>query len=111
MKSKIKTNDEVVVIAGKDKGKRGAVKSVKRSKKGQTRCLVDGVNIVKKHVKPNPQAGQPGGIQDREAFIDASNVMIFNSETNKKDRVAYKILKDGKKVRCYKSTGEVIDKN
>ncbi|MEK6730977.1 MAG: 50S ribosomal protein L24 [Pseudomonadota bacterium] len=111
MKSKIKTSDEVVVIAGKDKGKRGAVKSIKRSKKGQIKCLVEGVNFVKKHVKPNPQAGQPGGIQDREAFMDASNVMIFNLETNKKDRIAYKILKDGKKVRCYKSTGEVIDKN
>ncbi len=111
MKSKIKTNDEVIVIAGKDKGKRGTVKSVKQSKAGQVKFLVEGVNLMKKHVKPNPQAGKPGGIQDQEAFIDASNVMLFNAESGKKDQVAYKVLKDGKKVRCYKTTGEVIDKN
>lgn len=101
---KIKRNDEVVVIAGRDKGKRGKVLKVLNGK-----LLVSGVNIVKKHQKPNPQRGIQGGIVDKEAPIDASNVAIFNPQTQKADRVGFKILADGKKVRCFKSTNEVIE--
>lgn len=101
---KIKRNDEVVVIAGRDKGKRGKVIKVLEGK-----LLVSGVNIVKKHQKPNPQRGTQGGIVDKEAPIEASNVAIFNPQTQKADRVGFKILEDGKKVRCFKSTNEVIE--
>ena len=96
---KIKRNDEVVVIAGRDKGKRGKVIKVLEGK-----LLVSGVNIVKKHQKPNPQKGQQGGIVEKEAPIQVSNVAIFNPQTEKADRVGFKVLDDGKKVRCYKST-------
>ena len=102
---KIKRDDEVIVIAGKDKGKRGKV--IKNLNNG--RYLVSGVNMVKKHVKPNPQAGQQGGIVEKEAAIQVSNVAIFNPETQKADRVGIKILEDGKKVRFFKSNNEVID--
>ena len=101
---KIKRNDEVVVIAGRDKGKRGKVIKVLEGK-----LLVSGVNIVKKHQKPNPQKGQQGGIVEKEAPIQVSNVAIFNPPTEKADRVGFKVLDDGKKVRCYKSTNEVIE--
>lgn len=101
---KIKRNDEVVVIAGRDKGKRGKVIKVLEGK-----LLVSGVNVVKKHQKPNPQRGTQGGIVDKEAPIEASNVAIFNPQTQKADRVGFKILEDGKKVRCFKSTNEVIE--
>ena len=101
---KIKRNDEVLVIAGRDKGKRGKVIKVLEGK-----LLVSGVNIIKKHQKPNPQKGQQGGIVEKEAPIQASNVAIFNPQTEKADRVGFKILEDGKKVRCYKSTNEVIE--
>ncbi len=101
---KIKRNDEVVVIAGRDKGKRGKVIKVLEGK-----LLVAGVNVVKKHQKPNPQRGTQGGIVDKEAPIDASNVAIFNPQTQKADRVGFKTLEDGKKVRCFKSTNEVIE--
>lgn len=101
---KIKRNDEVIVIAGRDKGKRGKVLKVLEGK-----LLVSGVNVVKKHQKPNPQRGMQGGIVDKEAPIDASNVAIFNPQTQKADRVGFKILEDGKKVRCFKSTNEVIE--
>lgn len=101
---KIKRNDEVIVIAGRDKGKRGKVVKVLEGK-----LLVAGVNVVKKHQKPNPQRGTQGGIVDKEAPIDASNVAIFNPQTQKADRVGFKILGDGKKVRCFKSTNEVIE--
>jgi len=102
---KIKRDDEVIVIAGKDKGKRGKV--IKNLNNG--RYLVSGVNMVKKHVKPNPQAGQQGGIVEKEAAIQVSNVAIFNPQTQKADRVGIKFLEDGKKVRFFKSNNEVID--
>jgi len=102
---KIKRDDEIIVIAGKDKGKRGKV--IKNLNNG--RYLVSGVNMIKKHVKPNPQAGVQGGIVEKEAAIQASNVAIFNPETQKADRVGIKILDDGKKVRFFKSNNEVID--
>lgn len=102
---KIKKDDEVIVIAGKDKGKRGAVTRVTND----GRLLVSGVNLVKRHTKGNPQAGQPGGILEKEAAIQASNVAVYNSATNKADRVGIKTLEDGKKVRTFKSTGEEID--
>ena len=102
---KIKRDDEVIVIAGKDKGKRGKV--IKNLNNG--RYLVSGINMIKKHVKPNPQAGQQGGIIEREAAIQVSNVAIFNPQTQKADRVGIKFLEDGKKVRFFKSNNEVID--
>ena len=94
---KIKRDDEVIVIAGKDKGKRGTVKRV------------SGVNMIKRHTKPNPMAGNQGGIVEREAPIHASNVAIFNSETGKADRVGFQVKEDGTKVRIYKSTQTQID--
>lgn len=102
---KIKKDDEVIVIAGRDKGKRGAVTRVTND----GRLFVSGINMVKRHTKANPQAGQPGGIIEKEAAIQASNVAIFNSATNKADRVGIKSLQDGKKVRTFRSTGEEID--
>lgn len=102
---KIKREDEVVVLTGKDKGKRGKVVQVL----DDNRVLVAGINIIKKHQKPNPQRNEQGGIQEREAPIQVSNVAIFNGATSKADRVGFKILEDGRKVRVFKSTGEVID--
>ena len=102
--AKLKQDDEVIVIAGKDKGKRGTVRRVIDS----DRVVVSGVNMMKKHTKPNPQAGIAGGIVEQEASIHVSNVAIYNAQTNKADRVGYK-AEDGKKTRIYKSTGEAID--
>jgi len=102
--AKIKRDDEVVVIAGKDKGKRGKVASVLEG-----RVVVTGVNLVKKHIKANPNKGEQGGILEREASLDISNVALFNQATQKADRVGYKVLEDGEKVRVFKSTGEVVD--
>ena len=101
---KIKRDDEVVILAGKDRGKRGKVQKVLDNNK----LLVTGVNMIKKHTKPNPQMGVPGGIVEKEAPIQVSNVAIFNSETNKADRVGFKVDGDTK-VRIYKSSGEAID--
>ena len=101
---KIKKNDTVIVIAGKDKGRTGSVTKIVGD-----RAYVDGINMVKKHQKPNPQANVQGGIIEKEAPIQLSNVAILNPETNKADRVGIKILNDGTKVRFYKSTNEVID--
>ncbi|WP_372610389.1 50S ribosomal protein L24 [Halomonas sp.] len=101
---KIKRDDDVVVIAGKDKGKRGNVKRVL-----ENRFVVSGVNMIKRHTKPNPMAGNQGGIVEREASIHASNVAIFNSETGKADRVGFQVKEDGTKVRIYKSTQTQID--
>ena len=101
---KIKRDDEVIVLAGKDKGKRGKVRKVL----GDSKLIVAGVNMVKKHTKPNPQAGVAGGIVESEAPIQVSNVAIFNSDTNKADRVGFKVEGE-RKVRIYKSSGEVID--
>lgn len=101
---KIKTGDEVIVIAGKDKGKRGKIVSIV----GDDRVLVSGINMVKKHQKPNPQVGAPGGIVEQEAALQVSNVAIFNPSTNKADRVGFKV-EGGKKVRVFKSSGEAVD--
>lgn len=102
---KIKRDDEVVVIAGKDKGKRGKVLKVLE----KNRLLVAGVQMVKKHQKPNPQAGVAGGIIEKEAPIQVSNVALFNGATSKGDRVGFKILEDNKKIRIFKSSGEAVD--
>ena len=102
---KIKRDDEVIVIAGKDKGKRGTISKVLKGE----RLLVSGVNMIKRHTKPNPMLGTQGGIVEREAPIHASNVAIFNSETGKADRVGFQVKEDGTKVRIYKSTQTQID--
>ena len=102
---KIKQDDEVVVTAGKDRGRRGNVLRVAPD----GRLVVEGVNMVKRHTKANPKAGQPGGIIDKETPIDASNVMLWNPDTAKGDRVGFKRLDDGRKVRVFRSNGEVID--
>lgn len=101
---KIRRNDEVVVLAGKDKGKRGKVRKVL----SDNRLVVSGVNMVKKHMRPNPQAGVAGGIVEQEAPIQVSNVAIFNPETSKADRVGFRVEGE-QKQRIYKSSGEVID--
>lgn len=100
---KIKREDEVIVIAGRDKGKRGKITTVLAN----DRVLVGGLNIVKKHQRPNPQLGVPGGIIEKEAPLQVSNVAIYNPQTKKADRVGFK-FEEGKKVRIYKSTGEVV---
>lgn len=102
---RIKKGDEVLVIAGKDKGKRGSVLRVL----GDEKLIVENVNIIKRHTKSNPQAGVSGGIIEREAAIQASNVMLFNAQTKKGDRVGIRTLEDGRKVRYFKSTNEVVD--
>ena len=102
--AKLKRDDEVVVIAGKDKGKRGTVRRVLDS----DRVIVSGVNMIKKHTKPNPQAGVAGGIVEQEAAIQASNLAVFNSKSGKGERVGYRI-EDGKKVRVFKSSGDLVD--
>jgi large subunit ribosomal protein L24 len=101
--AKIKKNDDVIVIAGRDKGKRGEVLEVKKD----GRLVIAGVNVVKKHQRPNPYLGQQGGIVDKEAPIDASNVAIYNDETGKADRVGYRV-EDGVKKRIYRSTQKPI---
>ncbi len=102
---KIKKGDDVVVICGKDKGRRGTVQKVL----GNGRVLVDNINMIKKHTKPNPNAGIGGGIVDKEAPIQVSNVMIYNPAKDAGDRVGFRVLEDGKKVRYFKSSGEVVD--
>lgn len=102
---KIKSDDEVIVIAGRDKGKRGKVVKILKDE----RLIVSGIQMVKKHQKPNPQAGVQGGIVAMEAPIQISNVAIFNPTTEKADRVTFKILEDGKKIRVFKSNGEAVD--
>ncbi|MES1983012.1 MAG: 50S ribosomal protein L24 [Pseudomonadota bacterium] len=101
---KIKKNDDVIIIAGKDKGNRGSVLSVL-----DDRLLVSGINKVKKHQKPNPVKGVTGGIVEIEKPIHVSNVAIYNAAAKKADRVGIKTLEDGRKVRVFKSSGEVID--
>ncbi|MBT4162346.1 MAG: 50S ribosomal protein L24 [Gammaproteobacteria bacterium] len=101
---KIRKDDQVIVITGKDRGKTGTVTRLM----DDGRVFVGGVNMIKKHTKGNPQAGQPGGIIEKEAPIQASNVAIYNSATNKADRVGIKV-EDGEKIRVFKSTGEAID--
>ena len=103
--AKIRTNDEVIVIAGKDKGRRGKVTKMIPEK---GKLIVAGLNIVKKHVKPNPQKNVQGGIVEIEAALDASNVALYNPSSEKADRVGYKTI-GGKKVRVFKSSGEKVE--
>ena len=102
--NRIRKGDQVVLIAGKNKGQRGEVLRVAGDK-----VYVQNVNLVKRHTKPNPQANQPGGIIEREAPVHASNVMLYNAASNRAERVGFKTLGDGRKVRVYRSTGEVVD--
>ena len=102
---RIKKGDEVIVTAGKDKGRRGSVLKVF----DDDRVMVESINMVKKHTKPNPMQGLEGGIVEKEMPLHISNVMLFNPATNKGDRVGFKVLEDGKKVRYFKSNGEVVD--
>lgn len=102
---KIRKGDEIVVLTGKDKGKRGTVAQVV----GDDKLIVDNVNLVKRHTKPNPMRGEQGGIVEKEMPLHISNVGLFNSMTNKADRVGFKVLEDGRKVRVFKSNGEVVD--
>ncbi len=101
---KIKKGDEVIVLTGKDKGKRGAVLRMLGEK-----LVVEGVNRVRKAVKPNPMRGTTGGFQDKDMPIDLSNVAVFNPATGKGDRIGIKTLEDGRKVRFFKSNGEVLN--
>jgi large subunit ribosomal protein L24 len=102
--NKIRKGDQVIVIAGKYKGQRGEVLRV-----ATDRVFVQNINLVKRHTKPNPQANQPGGIVEREASIHLSNVMLFNHAAGKGERVGFKTLDDGRKVRVYRASGEVVD--
>jgi large subunit ribosomal protein L24 len=101
--NRIRKGDQVVVIAGKDKGKKGDVIRVAGDK-----VVVSNINVIKRHTKPNPQAGQPGGVIEREAPIHISNVMLFNPASGKGERVAFKVLEDGRKLRVFRSSGEAI---
>lgn len=102
--NKIRKGDEIIVIAGRDKGKRGKISL----RKDDSYVLVDGINLVKKHTKPNPLKGTTGGVVEKSMPIHQSNVAIFNAATGKADRVGIKLLADGKKVRVFKSSGEEI---
>ncbi|MDO8320208.1 50S ribosomal protein L24 [Rhodoferax sp.] len=102
--NKIRKGDDVIVLTGRDKGKRGKV----TSRKDDSHLLVEGVNIVKKHTKPNPMKGEAGGIVEKTMAIHQSNVAIFNATSGKADRVGIKLQADGKRVRVYKSSGEEI---
>ncbi len=101
---RIRKGDQVVVITGKHKGQKGEVLSIT-----ENAVVVQNVNLKKRHTKPNPQANQPGGIVEREAAIDSSNVMLVNPASGKGERVGFKVLEDGRKVRVFKSSGEVVD--
>lgn len=101
---RIRKGDRVVVITGKAKGQQGLVTRVT-----EENVYVENVNLVKRHTKPNPQANQPGGIIEREAGINLSNVMLYNPQAKKGDRVGFKTLENGKKVRVFRSTGEAVD--
>lgn len=103
---KLRNGDEVIVLTGKSNGQRGKVSKILTDK---NRVVVEGVNMAKKHVKPNPQANIQGGIVEQEAAMDISNVAIFNPSTGKADRVGIKVQEDGKRVRIFKSNGELID--
>jgi large subunit ribosomal protein L24 len=103
--NKIRKGDEVVVLAGKDRGRRGVV----LSRVGDERVVVEGVNRAKKHVRPNPLKGEVGGIVEKEMPLHISNVALFNSAAQKGDRVGIRVLEDGRKVRFFKSNGELVD--
>jgi large subunit ribosomal protein L24 len=102
---RVRKGDNVIVLTGRDKGKRGAV----TRRVGADRVVVEGVNRVKKHVKPNPMKGQTGGIVDKDMPIHVSNIALFNPQTQKADRVGFKTVEGGRKVRVFKSNGEMID--
>ena len=102
---RLRKGDQVVVISGKDKGRQGTVLKVM----ADDQVLVESINMVKKHTKPNPMQGVEGGIIDKEMPLHVSNVMLFNPVANKGDRVGFKVLEDGRKVRYFKSNGEVVD--
>ena len=102
--NKIRKGDEVIVIAGRDKGKRGTI----TQRKDDSYLLIDGINMVKKHAKPNPLKGVTGGIVEKNMPIHQSNIAIFNAASGKADRVGIKLLADGKKVRVFKSSGDEI---
>ena len=103
--NKLKTGDQVIVLTGRDKGKRGTVSA----RVDADHLLVEGVNVAKKHVKPNPMKGVAGGIVDKDMPIHISNVALFNAATKKADRVGIKVLEDGRKVRVFKSNGELVN--
>ena len=105
--NKIIKGDDVIVLAGRDKGKRGTVLRILN----KSQVLVDSVNVVKKHVRPNPNKGETGGIIQKEMPVDMSNVAVYNPNSNKGDRIGIKWLEDGRKVRFFKSDGEVIDQD
>tara|TARA_B100000427_G_C15249389_1_gene481446 strand:+ start:236 stop:550 length:315 start_codon:yes stop_codon:yes gene_type:complete len=102
--NKIRTGDQVIVIAGKDKGKQGSITKILSN----GRCYVSGVQIVKRHTKPNPNAGIAGGVVEKEASIDISNISIYNPSTKKADKVSIETLEDGSKVRVFRSSGKEI---
>tara|TARA_Y100000748_G_scaffold258914_1_gene226073 strand:+ start:927 stop:1241 length:315 start_codon:yes stop_codon:yes gene_type:complete len=102
--NKIRTGDQVIVIAGKDKGKQGSITKILSN----GRCYVSGVQIVKRHTKPNPNAGIAGGVVEKEASIDISNISIYNPSTKKADKVSIQKLEDGNKVRVFRSSGKEI---
>ena len=102
--NRIRKGDQVIVTTGKDKGKKGEVVRMLGEK-----VVVSNVNVIKRHTKPNPQAGQPGGVVEREAPIHISNVMLFNPATGKGERVGFKVLEDGRKLRVFRSSGEAVD--
>ena len=102
--NKIRKGDQVIVLTGRDKGKRGTV----TQRVSEDKLLIEGINVVKKHVKPNPMKGATGGIVEKSLPIHQSNIAIFNATTAKADRVGIKLLADGKKVRVYKSSGDEI---
>ena len=104
MANRIKKGDQVVVIAGKDKGKRGDVVRVDGD-----RVIVSNVNIIKRHTKPNPQAGVAGGVIEREASMHISNIALFNPASGKGERIGFKVLEDGRKLRVFRSSGEALD--
>jgi large subunit ribosomal protein L24 len=101
---RIKKGDQVIVVTGKDKGRRGTVLRIEDG-----RVVVENLNVAKKHQRPNPQKGVAGGIVEQEKSLDASNVMLFNPTTQKADRVGFRRLSDGRKVRFFKGNGEVLD--
>ena len=103
--NKIKKGDEVYILCGKDRGKRGSVLKVLPN----GRAIVQGINMVKKHTKPNPQANKPGGILEQEASLEISNIAVYNPASGNGDRVGFRFLEDGRKVRYFKSNGEVVD--
>ena len=102
--NRIRKGDQVIVIAGADKGKKGEVVRV-----AGDRVVVQNINIIKRHTKPNPQAGNAGGIVEKEAPIHVSNVMLLNQATGKGERIGFKVLENGRKVRVFRSSGEAID--